>query len=121
MDFRTRKVVFRFTGGFLDGQTVDGADETADNFVFLSDNGRVGARFRLLSPERREAIARLLEEFFALSTGDDIDPHGRMVELGQDLKKFAFQNFEVRARVDEPDRTIVDVHYIGEEIESYGF
>ncbi len=52
------KTVVTFRGGFKDGQTVGGAD--ARRYLFLTDNGRVGARFRELPDEAEKRIDELM-------------------------------------------------------------
>jgi hypothetical protein len=52
------ETVVRFAGGFRDGQTMTGPE--ADRYVFLTDNGRVGARFRELPEESMNRMRDLI-------------------------------------------------------------
>jgi hypothetical protein len=61
------KITFQFHGGFLDGQTLTGDTDLrictpARRYVFLSDAGRVGKRFREFPPDRSELIRELLDQ-----------------------------------------------------------
>ena len=58
------KITFNFNGGFLDGETIVGdtnekTPSPARRYVFLSQGGRVGIRFRDMPPERCEELRRL--------------------------------------------------------------
>jgi hypothetical protein len=65
-------VRFEFHGGFMDGQTVVGEDDMhvpenpARHYLFLTDGGRIGARFREMPPDQadEERLLILGEEAF---------------------------------------------------------
>ena len=70
------KITFKFQGGFLHGQVITGDTDLgicgpARRYVFLSDCGCVGKRFREFPPERSALIRHLLEE--QTSSMDDMD------------------------------------------------
>ena len=61
------KITFHFQGGFLDGETLVGDTDLrvccpARRYVFLSESGRVGKRFREFPPDRSALIRELLDE-----------------------------------------------------------
>ena len=88
------KVIFEFIGGCMDGKTVcsysqDHAEaEEAEGFMWVSDNGRVGARFMTASPAARQALAEGLAK------------HGSELGLG-------FRKYEVFERLENGDEVLV--------------
>lgn len=77
LERRAMKITFSFQGGCLDGQTITGdtdmrvCDSSARRYVFLTDCGRVGKRFREFPPERSDEIRRVLDT--QTSSMDDLD------------------------------------------------
>ena len=55
------KLIFKFSGGPMDGKTVigqQGKQDEADRYYTLTDHGRVGQRFRIASPYAIDTLAR---------------------------------------------------------------
>lgn len=84
---RAMKITFNFQGGFLDGRAITGdtdlrvCDCSARRYVFLTDCGRVGKRFREFPPERSEQIRQLLETQTASMDAMDAVVHKVMGQI----------------------------------------
>ena len=151
------KFTFRFRGGSLDGQTVSGdtndASSPARRYIFLTDQGSLGKRFREMPPERSEQIRRLLipkdvddamkaawqtategvnwldppnqDELVARyeaglqELGVDISSchpsYGEMMRISDQIEQITSQVYEVVARDDQPNESLVDVWFVGED------
>lgn len=110
------KISFIFDGGCLDGQTISGetdmrvCDNLARRYVFLTDGGRIGKRFREFSPEQCERIREVLDTQTASMKEMDAVVHRVMSEIDpshppscQELKK----------------RMAVALHEIGADLSDY--
>jgi hypothetical protein len=68
----TMKVTFEFHGGFKDGEVVtgdtDALDGPAKGYLYLTDQGRVGARFSEKRPLDQE-VRKMIEERLAKGPG----------------------------------------------------
>ncbi|HEX4145119.1 MAG TPA: hypothetical protein VHY91_16550 [Pirellulales bacterium] len=106
---------FNFHGGFLDGQSMvsgwdrDGQTLPGERYVFLSDGGRLGARFRETPPERTAEIRRML------AAGPPDREHAQ--EFHERRKQLGSQVYEVTRRDERPSETVVRVDFVGEESE----
>ncbi|HEY5313323.1 MAG TPA: hypothetical protein VIK18_12425 [Pirellulales bacterium] len=104
---------FNFHGGFLDGRTLasgkgpDGAPMPGERYVFLSDGGRLGTRFRETPPERDAKWRRMLA----------IGPVDRDLarEFRARLAQLGSQVYEVTHRDERSDEIVVRVDFVGEE------
>lgn len=90
------RIVFQFTGGPLDGKTVEsewGEQDEAGRYYALTHHGRIGQRFSVAS---QYAIDILAEEQL------------------QDERRHQFQKhmYEVTDRVEVEDEVIVSVEYV---------
>jgi len=106
---------FNFHGGFLDGQSLvsgwdhDGVTLPGQHYVFLTDGGRLGARFRERPPERTAEIKRMLD----IGPADREHAH----EFHERLRQLGSQIYEVTRRDERPSETIVRLDFVGEESE----
>lgn len=90
------EIVFRFTGGPLDGtvvRTSPGEESEADRYYLLSHHGRIGQRFRIASPYLVDALAE--EEL-----QEEEAPH------------FQQHSYEVIDCVETVDRVLVRAKYV---------
>ena len=90
------EIVFRFTGGPLDGQVVRGSlaeESEAERYFLLSHHGRIGQRFRVASPYAVDLLAeeQLQEEH----------PH-----------RFQQHSYEVIDRVETAGKVLVRAKYV---------
>lgn len=113
---------FEFHGGYLDGLSLPAGRDASglalpgDHYLFLTDRGRVGARFRETPPERRAEIGRLLKEWMNnIPEGTDAREHAQ--QLHKQLAQLGSQVYEVAGREERPEATIVHVRFVGEESE----
>ncbi|HEX3657754.1 MAG TPA: hypothetical protein VHV55_18335 [Pirellulales bacterium] len=106
---------FNFHGGFLDGLSLvsgrnhEGLPLPGQRYVFLTDRGRVGARFREASPERDAEMKRLIDE-----SPQPIDLE-QLKEFAARLERLGSQIYEVTRRDERPDEIVVHVNFVGEE------
>jgi hypothetical protein len=95
------KIVFKFTGGPLDGKTVIGQlgeQDEADRYYALSNHGRVGQRFRTAS---QYAVDTLVRE-----------------ELKQERPhRFQEHVYQVTDRCEDHEKVFVRVGYVPEEVD----
>lgn len=117
---------FEFFGGCKGGTSIAGEDDLrlgasknpAHRYLFLTDGGRVGARFReSLSPEaqaaRDEAAFDAHDE--ATKTGRTLTEQQRR-ELDRVIRGVrVFHLYEVTHREAGPDGIMIRVDYLGEE------
>ena len=129
-------VRFEFHGGFNDGKTIVEDDSTpirdaaARRYLFLTDNGRVGAWFREVVPlapdcqgPRIQQLIKEIEDLRAQLRELRGEPSEKRMELQKELcKKLApvikqarpptFQRYQVTSRETRGDETLVRLDFL---------